>query len=62
MSLDKAIKHKKEKRKEYRGDKAIDAACRNHGSDDWSKANRLYQSNKMKERIKQLEEEEKFYE
>ena len=32
MSLDKAIIHGKEKRKQYRGSKAIDCTCRNHGS------------------------------
>lgn len=32
MSLDKAIKHGKEKRKQYFGSKAVDATCRNHGS------------------------------
>ena len=31
MSLDKAIEHGKEKRKPYRGCKAIDPFCRNHG-------------------------------
>ena len=31
MSLDKAIKHKKEKRKAFKGAKAVDATCRNHG-------------------------------
>lgn len=31
MSLDKAILHGKEKRKPYRGAKAIDPMCRNHG-------------------------------
>lgn len=62
MSLDKAVKHKKEKRKEYRGSKAIYATCRNHGSCDWCKNNRLYQSNKMKEKIKQLEEDAEYYE
>lgn len=31
MALDKAIEHKKEHRKMYRGSKAIDASCRNHG-------------------------------
>lgn len=30
--LDKAIKHKKEYRKQYRGAKAVDPTCRNHGS------------------------------
>lgn len=42
MSLDKAIKHHKEHRRPYRGAKAVDATCRNHGSDDWAKENRLY--------------------
>ena len=32
MSLDKAIKHGKEKRKPYTGSEAIDKSCRNHGS------------------------------
>lgn len=32
MSLDKAIEHGKERRKPYRGSKAIDPTCRNHGS------------------------------
>lgn len=35
MSLDKAIEHGKEERKPYRGAKAIDYTCRNHGSCDW---------------------------
>ena len=42
MSLDKAIEHKKEKRKPYYGSKAIDCTCRNHSSCDWCKANRLH--------------------
>ncbi len=48
MGLEKAIKHKKEHRKPYRGAKAIDATCRNHGSDNWSKNNRLIQSTREK--------------
>lgn len=44
MSLDKAIKHKKEHRKPYTGCKAIDSTCRNHGSCDWCKENRLYRN------------------
>lgn len=31
MSLDKAIEHGKEWRKPYRGSKAFDSSCRNHG-------------------------------
>lgn len=41
MSLDKAIKHGKEKRKPYRGAKAIDKQCRNHGECPICKGNRL---------------------
>lgn len=40
MSLDKAIKHGKEKRKPYRGSKAIDQTCRNHGGCAWCESNR----------------------
>lgn len=42
MSLDKAIEHKKEHRKAYRGAKAIDVTCRNHGSDIWCERNRTF--------------------
>lgn len=42
MSLDKAIEHGKEKRKPYRGSKAIDHTCRNHGSCLWCKENRKF--------------------
>lgn len=51
--LDKAIKSGKEHRKEYRGAKACDKACRNHGSDDWAKDNRLYRANKLLEKSEQ---------
>ena len=55
--LDKAIKSGKEHRKEYRGAKACDKSCRNHGSDDWATANRLYRSNKLLEKSEQDLEE-----
>lgn len=42
MSLDKAIQHGKEHRKPYRGSKAVDSTCRNHGSCEWCKRNRLH--------------------
>lgn len=42
MSLNKAIEHKKEHRKPYRGSKAIDPSCRNHGSCEWCRRNRLH--------------------
>ena len=42
MSLDKAIEHGKEKRKPYRGAKAIDYTCRNHGGCPWCEQNRQF--------------------
>ena len=42
MSLEKAIIHGKEKRKPYYGAKAIARSCRNHGSCDWCRENRLH--------------------
>lgn len=42
MSLDKAIEHGKEKRKPYRGTKAIDGTCRNHGTCKWCENNRRF--------------------
>ncbi|MHA1558872.1 MAG: hypothetical protein ACTSXG_03605 [Alphaproteobacteria bacterium] len=49
MSLDKAIKHGKEKRKPYKGSKAFDQTCRNHGSCGWCRLNRLHTNKKRKE-------------
>lgn len=46
MTLDKAIKHKKEKRKQYRGAKAVDHTCRNHGSCPYCQGNRTYKNKK----------------
>ena len=46
MSLDKAIFYGKEKRKPYRGAKAVSKACRNHGSCRWCKGNRTYRFRK----------------
>ena len=48
MSLEKAIQHGKEKRKNYRGSKTWDWSCRNHGSCDYCRNNRLH-SIKLKE-------------
>ena len=42
MSLDKAIIHHKEFRKPYRGAKAIDSTCCNHGADPWDMEDRRY--------------------
>lgn len=46
MSLDKAIKYGKEKRKIYRGSKAFDCSCRNHGTCNWCLSNRTHKNNK----------------
>lgn len=40
--MNKAIEHGKEHRKPYRNPKAIDRACRNHGSCLWCEENRKY--------------------
>lgn len=50
MSLDKAIEHGKEHRKPYRGTKAIDPSCRNHGGCPWCEGNRLYSTKKELEK------------
>ena len=59
MSLDKAIEHGKEKRRPYRGAKAIDATCRNHGSDKWEEGSRRY---KMRDKLAECDEEDLFAE
>lgn len=41
MSLNKAIASGKEHRKEYRGGKAVDKTCRNHGGCPWCEGNRI---------------------
>ena len=57
MSLDKAIEHGKEHRKPYRGGKAIDHTCRNHGGCPWCEGNRLH---KHKRRAPSAEDGENF--
>ena len=46
MSLDKSIEHGKEHRKPYRGGKAVDSWCRNHGGDPWDESNRKHKNRK----------------
>ena len=57
MSLDKSINSGKERRKPFRGSKRFDRTCRNHGSCDYCKGNRLYSTKKAldeaKEKIKE---------
>jgi hypothetical protein len=42
MSMDKAIIHGKEHRKQYRGAKAVDKTCRNHGGCPHCELGRLH--------------------
>jgi len=55
--LDKAIEHKKEKRKPYRGSKRIDHTCRNHGSCSYCESNRLMFDKKARARVEGQEDE-----
>lgn len=58
MSLEKAINHKKEYRKEYKDSRAFDRSCRNHGSCNYCKNNRTYQ---YKKALSIAKDEEKEY-
>ena len=63
MSLDKAIEHGKERRKPYRGSKAIDPACRNHGGCVWCERNRKHKfRDKQAEPNYRLDDEERVIE
>ena len=58
IMMTKAIKSGKEHRKEYRGAKAIDKTCRNGGSCEWCRRNRMYKNlKKLQEPIDKYEEE-----
>ena len=61
MALDKAIEHGREQRRPYRGAKAVDPACRNHGSDEWAVDNRLHAArmnlDAVEDRIREWQEE-----
>jgi len=46
MSLNKAIIHKKTKRKPYRGSKQWDCSCRNHSSCGYCLNNRMHSTKK----------------
>lgn len=54
MSLEQAIKHKKEKRKPYYGSKAFDPSCRNNTCPECL-SNKLYKN--IKREMKAKEEE-----
>lgn len=42
MSLEKAIRYGKERRRVYRGAASIDYSCRPHGACSWCRTNRLW--------------------
>ena len=60
MSLDKAIRHNKEKRKAYKGGKAVDRHCENHGGRrhqwecEYCKSNRTFKE-KQKDKLTKKE-------
>lgn len=58
MALDKAIEYGKEKRKPYRGSKSFDHTCRNHGSCEWCKRNRLHKFRDKKSLKEEMDLEE----
>ena len=51
MSMNKAIEHGKEHRKQYEGAKAVDKTCRNHGTCLWCSNNRQYKNKKILEKM-----------
>lgn len=57
MSLEKAIEHHKEHRKEYYGCQVIDHTCRPHGTCDYCRDGRLH---KYKKRMLEADEDAKF--
>jgi hypothetical protein len=57
MSLDKAIEHKKEKRKKYRHSEAFDKGCRPRGKCSYCRDNRLHRHSKQKRKAETSEEE-----
>lgn len=59
MSLNKAIEHGKEHRKQYQGKnwcKLISPSCKNHGSCRYCENNRIYNSKKRLEKANYKEE------
>lgn len=52
MSLEKAIKYGKEKRKPYNDQRNFDFTCRNHGSCSYCRSNRTHKYKKAEEKAK----------
>ena len=52
MGLEKAIASGREHRKPYRGSKAFDNTCRNHGACGWCLKSRTYRAQKEMEKMR----------
>lgn len=61
MSLEKAIKHGKEKRKQYYGAEAFDSSCRPHGSCPYCEGNRKFSGRKASKLADKQEQENEFF-
>lgn len=59
MTLDKAIFHGKEHRKPYRGPKAYDRSCRNHGGCSYCEKGRMRKKKiaevEMREQLREMD-------
>jgi hypothetical protein len=55
--MDKGIEFGKEKRKPYRGSKAFDRTCRNHGNCPWCEGGRQHKNRKQMLKVASIEEE-----
>ena len=51
MGFDKNYPNRKDKRKHYRGAKAVDTSCRNHGSCPWCQGKVKYKVKRQKNYI-----------
>lgn len=59
MGFEKAIEHDKTRRKAYKGAKAVDCSCRNHGTCEWCRENRMYRTIRELARTKKELEDNK---
>ena len=61
MSLEKAIRHGKEKRKTYYGAAAFDHSCRPHGGCPYCESNRRFADKKARRKSDKTEQENEFF-
>lgn len=62
MSLEKAIRHGKEKRKRYYGSADFDHSCRPHGGCPYCEGNRTFADIKARKKADTREQENEFFE